>query len=84
MNNKLNKSRQECPPVTIYFLAQDTTGDLYSISCLFCKRTITDRVKGTIDYAITSPMPSDDYDTQLNIMCKLCKQNYRFVTTASN
>lgn len=72
------RSRHDEPPVTIYLLSGDQ-GTMDKIACMFCKRTITD-IKGRIDYVVSTPTTLEEYDIAVNVLCKLCKQQYRFVS----
>lgn len=70
-------SRKEQPPISLYFIRDDNHLPPHKLSCLYCKRTIMDDVKGTIDKVVDGPLPAEDHDYASNIQCKLCGQKYR-------
>ena len=68
-------------PISVYLITGKGKA-MDKISCIWCKRTIYD-VKGTIDKIITMPMPVEEFDIAINILCKLCHSNYRLLINAS-
>lgn len=66
------------PPITFYMI-DDTTKRMEKFSCNWCKRTIAD-IKGTVYNVVTTPTSVEEFGMAYNIRCKLCHQNYRFVT----
>lgn len=73
-------NRKDQPAISVYFIRDDQNSKPYKLSCMFCKRTIADDVKGTIDKMVDGPMPADDHDHATNIQCKLCGQKWRILT----
>lgn len=67
----------DSPAISIFVLDDDAP-TMDKISCIFCKRTITD-MKGRIDNIVTSPLPLEEYGIVFGIRCKLCHQNYRLL-----
>jgi transcription elongation factor Elf1 len=76
-------NRKFQPSVSIYFIRDDNDLPPSKISCLFCKRTLMDGVKGTVDKVVDGPVPADDHDHAFNIQCKLCGQMYRMLVNAN-
>lgn len=68
------------PAISIYIVDEEAAF-MEKISCFYCKRTIAD-IKGQIDRVVTIPMPLEDFGLAVNIRCKLCHQNYRFLVNA--
>lgn len=75
------KLRASKPATSIYLRGSDAN-EMDKLSCIHCKRTIAD-VKGVVDKIITTPMPLTDFEIGVNILCKLCKQQYRLLVSAS-
>ena len=75
---KAYRDHGSSPAVTMYIM-NDTTRTMEKISCMYCKRTIAD-IKGVVERVITTPVAIEDFGIGINIRCKLCQQNYRFVT----
>lgn len=76
-------SRKGLPAITMYFIRDDNDTEPYKLSCMFCKRTIADRMKGVIDKVVDGPMPANDHEFASNIQCKMCGQMYRLLMGAS-
>lgn len=72
-------NRKNAPAISVYFINDDNKNPAHKLSCMFCKRTIADDVKGTIDKIIDTPQPADDFDLAINIQCKLCGQKWRIL-----
>jgi len=71
------KDHRYSPPMSVY-LTGDDAPEMEPMSCIWCKRTITD-VKGNIETMIATPMPLLEFGIALNVKCKLCHQDYRFL-----
>lgn len=71
--------RNNAPPISVYFIADEDPQSPYKLSCMFCKRTIADGVTGRIDKMINTPLAADDHDFAVNIQCKLCGQIWRIL-----
>lgn len=74
------RKRDRDPTLTLYWLAadeHDNKVELNSLSCLWCKTTLLDEMKGTISTIINAPIGLDDFALAGTIRCKFCKQNYR-------
>lgn len=71
--------RNNAPPITVYFIAADDPQSPYKLSCMFCKRTISDGVTGRIDKLVNAPVSATDHDLAINIQCKLCGQIWRIL-----
>ena len=69
--------RREEPAISVY-LRSTEGGKFQKISCSYCKRTIYG-LKGQIDKMIDIPMPVTDFGIAINIMCKVCHQQYRLL-----
>jgi len=75
--NVQKRNRAEDLAITVY-IVDDNKPNLDKISCMFCKRTICD-FKGRVDRIVDVPIDARDFGVAVNIRCKLCHQNYRFV-----
>jgi hypothetical protein len=53
------------------------------ISCIFCKRTLLDDFKGEIVSILNAPTSLDEFGMSIGLVCRYCKQNYRFVVLTS-
>jgi len=76
-NFKPHRDHRDDPPVSVYIVA-GSTDKLDKFSCNWCKRTIFD-VKGNIDKIVTTPLPIEDFDVAINILCKQCHAQYRLL-----
>lgn len=70
------RNRGDDPAVSIYLMSDDKP--MEKLSCMYCKRTISD-MKGRIDKIVDCPIDPKDFGVAINIRCKLCHQNYRFI-----
>lgn len=75
-------SRKNQPACSLYFIRDDNSLPPYKLSCPFCKRTIMDGVKGTLDKMVDGPVSAEDYDFACNLQCKLCCQKFRLLVNA--
>lgn len=73
-------NRKNSPTITLYFINEDEPQPPCSLSCMYCKRTISDRVVGQIDYGINASTPTPPGATAHGILCQLCGQRYRIVS----
>jgi transcription elongation factor Elf1 len=80
-SDRVNRKFQ--PPVSIYFIRDDNDLPPSKLSCLFCKRTLMDGIKGTVDKVVDGPVSADDHDHAFNIQCKLCGQKFRILVNAN-
>lgn len=76
--------RRDAPIVSVYLVNSSTQHPPHKLSCMFCKRTIADGVKGEIDRIIDGPVPDEDFGTAMNIQCKLCGQKWRILGSIAN
>jgi hypothetical protein len=74
------RDHRESPAITVYIIDDDSAA-MDKVSCWYCKRTMAE-IKGRIDNVITSPISVVAFGIAVNIRCKLCHQNYRFVANA--
>ncbi len=80
--NDYKRRRDGDPALTVYWIASpelDTQVPLNGLSCIWCKTTIMDHMKGSISAVLNAPVNLDDFTFSGTVRCKLCKQNYRFV-----
>lgn len=84
MANPYWVERKGAPSISIYLINDDTPEvfAIYKLSCLFCKRTIADGIKGRVDAVVDAPLPADEFDLAINIQCKMCGQKYRILGMA--
>lgn len=75
-------NRKGQPAVSLYFIRDDNALPPSKLSCPFCKRTIMDGVKGTLDKMVDGPVDAEDHDFACNLQCKLCGQKFRLLVNA--
>lgn len=77
IDEKPYKDHRHAPPMSVYLMSDDVM-EMEQLHCIYCKRTIAD-IRGKIDTIIGTPMPLQEFDIAVNILCKLCKQQYRLL-----
>ena len=72
------KDHKDSPAMTFYMI-DDVSRKTEKFSCVWCKRTIAE-IKGLVRSVVMTPVPVADFGMSYDIRCKLCGQDYRFVT----